>query len=134
MWPAIQSISPRSTTFKDNILILWSLLLWMSDYSKNKTCYKMQREKLYNLQTKVHFNCILLILKKTKTLCDRFVPLWKNHFFTHTRIPFSYFIFLSRNMLSLKKTKYTTRCSVKSSTVYKEQFISFLYFLCSKKL
>ncbi len=29
----------------------------------------MQREKLYNLQTKVYFNCILFVFKKKAKLC-----------------------------------------------------------------
>ncbi len=34
----------------------------------------MQHEKLYNLQTKVYFNCIHFLFKKSKTLCDQFSP------------------------------------------------------------
>jgi hypothetical protein len=39
---------------------------------KNKIYHKMQREKLYNLQIKVYFNCILFVFKKSKTLSDQF--------------------------------------------------------------
>ena len=40
----------------------------------------MHREKLYNLQSKTYFNCILCVSKKAK-LCDKCLPLQKNHFF-----------------------------------------------------
>ncbi len=33
-------------------------------YLKSKIYHKMQREKLYNLQSKAYFNCILLVFKK----------------------------------------------------------------------
>ena len=56
------------------ILILRSLLLWMSLYSKNKIYHKMQREKLYNLHKKAYFNSIVFGSKKRKTLCNHFSP------------------------------------------------------------
>ncbi len=100
----------------------------------NKINHKMQFDKLYNLQTEVYFNCILFVLKTSKTLRGQFLLLWKDHFFRRTRISFSYFIFLSPDIFSLKKAKYTTRYSVKKSTIYKIKFIVFLYFLCSKQM
>ena len=41
-------------------------------YFKNKVYHKMQREKLYNLDTKVYFNCILFVLKKTEFCASNF--------------------------------------------------------------
>jgi len=47
---------------------------------KNEIYDKMQREKPYNLQSKAYFNCILFVFKKSKTLCDQFLPLRKKSF------------------------------------------------------
>ena len=79
------------------------------------------------------FNKNIFRFEKNAKLCAiNFRYCEKNHFFTRTRIAFSYFIFLSLNMYSLKETKYTGRCSLKSSTIYKEKLILFVYFLCLK--
>src|ERR1700722_16012200 len=66
-------IGPKSTTFKDNIFSNFltthyfdsSIVVALNvTLVKNKIYHKMQREKLYNLQTKVYFNCILFVFKK----------------------------------------------------------------------
>jgi hypothetical protein len=46
-----------------------------------------------------------LFSKKAKLCATNFRHCEKNDFFTRTRIPFSYFIFLSPNMFSLKNNK-----------------------------
>ena len=142
MWHTIQSIRPRITTFKDNIFsnFFYSTLLEFFNHccfechSIQKTKYTTRCSVKSSTIYKLKFILIVYFLfsKKSKTLCNQFLLLWKTRFFTRTRIPFSYFTFASPNMSSLKKTKYTTRCSVKSSTVYKEQFILFVYFYVQK--
>jgi hypothetical protein len=77
----------------------------------------MQYGMPYNPQTKVYFHCILSVLKKSKTGRLIFVIVKKSVFFTQTRTPFSYFIFLLPHIFLLINIKYTTRCSLKSSTV-----------------
>jgi hypothetical protein len=44
----------------------------------------MQREKLYNLQSKAYFNCILFVSKKTK-LCATSFRRCEKSFFLHKR-------------------------------------------------
>src|ERR1700722_11574361 len=88
----------------------------------------MQREKFYNPQSKAYFNCILFVFKNSKILCDQFSSLRKNPFFsTRTRNCF----FLSSSFYHLicfrKKTKYTTRCSMKSSTIYQVKLIVIVF-------
>ena len=45
----------------------------------------MQREKLYNLQSKAYFNCVVFVFKKRKILCEQFLSLQKKSFFLHER-------------------------------------------------
>ncbi len=59
-------------------------------------------------------------------LCENDIFLIQNEFL------FSYFAFLLLVCFIEKKAKYTTRCSVKSSTIYVEQLILQLYFSFSK--
>jgi hypothetical protein len=73
-----------------------------------------------------------LFSKKRKTLCDRFVPLWKNHFFTHTRILFSYFIFLSPNMISLRKQNIPQDAAWKALQFIKNSLFHFCIFYVQK--
>jgi hypothetical protein len=79
----------------------------------------MQREKLYNLHTTTNFTVVIFLFKSDKILSHQISMLQKRYLFSQTRnVFFSYFIFFLPDMFYLKKTKYTTRCSVKSSTIY----------------
>jgi hypothetical protein len=62
---------------------------------------------------------------------DQFLPLWKYHFFLHEgAIPF---FLISSFYHLIGFTKYTTRCAVKSSTIYKIKLILIVYLLFSKE-
>ncbi len=39
----------------------------------------MQCEKLYNLENKAYFNCVVFVLKKSQIQCDQFLPMRKHH-------------------------------------------------------
>jgi hypothetical protein len=110
---------------------IWTFKYVLFKRTKYTTRCSVKSSTIYKL--KVILIVYFLFWKKSKSVGLIFVIVKKSLLFTQTRIHFSYPMFLSPNMLSLKKTKYTTRCSVKSSTVYKGQFILFVYFLCSKK-
>ncbi len=43
----------------------------------------MQREKLYNLQSKTYFNCTLFVFKKCKIMYDQFSSLRKIPYFMY---------------------------------------------------
>jgi hypothetical protein len=60
-----------------HIFITWYLL-----FKENKIHHRMQREKLYNLQSKAHFNYLLLVSKKSKILCNQFLLPRKTYFFS----------------------------------------------------
>ena len=61
----------------------WTLLLHhLIGFIKNKIYHKMQREKLYNLQSKAYFNCILFVSKKAKLYVIN-VRRCKKSFFLH---------------------------------------------------
>jgi len=92
----------------------------------------MQREKLYSLQNKLYFNCILCVFNRSKTLCDHFSLLRKNHFFLYKRRKFFFLLQLLSSNTYYLKTKYTKRYSVKSSTIYKKPLILIVCFLFSK--
>ena len=73
----------------------------------------------------------LFILKIDKILKDRNSMLQKKVFYSYAmNVIFSY---LSPDTFYLKRTKYTSRCSVKNSTIYKEQFILYMQFLFLRK-
>ncbi len=102
----IQSIGPRVATFKDDILIAQSLLAWMSPYSKNKMYHKMQREKLYNLHTKVYFNYIFFVSKKNQNSVQSIFAIVKKTFSKRTRILFflfylfiAWYVFFEKNQM-----------------------------------
>ena len=61
----------------------------------------MQREKLYNLQSKPYFNCEVFVFRESKTLCDSFSR-WEKiiFFYTNVKFHFSNFIFLLPSMIS----------------------------------
>ncbi len=79
----------------------------------------MQCEKLYNLRSKAYFNCILFACKKAKFCvtnfrrCEKITFFYKNDNSFLLLSPFYHLVCLR------KTTKHTTRCSVKSSTIYK---------------
>ncbi len=80
----------------------------------------MQRENLYKLQRTVYFIYEPLLFKISEILCNEFSTLRKEHFLLHEQgIPFSVIYYLIRFH---KKTEYTTRYSVKSSTICKVKF------------
>ena len=100
-------------------------------YLKNEIYQKMQREKLHNLHKTATFTVALFVLKIDKILNDQISTLQKLRFFLYrTNASFSY---LSSNMFYLEKTKYTTRCSVKNSTICKERFIWYIQLLLLRK-
>ena len=91
----------------------------------------MQREKFYNLQRTVRIIYTAFVIKKkqnsewtifeaAKILHERGLPFFVFHLFIT-----QYFFF--------KKTEYEERCSVKSSTICKQQFILIVSFFFSKK-
>src|SRR5690348_5108154 len=92
----------------------------------------MQREKLYNLHTTAYFIVAFSVFKMKKILSNQFSVVRKRYFLIEDEFIFSYFIFLSPDIFYLKKTKYITRCSVKSSTIYKIKLILIMYFLSKK--
>ena len=67
---------------------------------QNKIHHKMQREKLYNLQRIVYFNCVLFVLKKKQNSVGPVFAVAKKSFFsTQTRnflFLISYFYHLIR--------------------------------------
>lgn len=95
---------------------------------KYATRHNVESSRIYKLT--LIFIVYFLFSQKAKLCVTNFRHCEKIIFFTRSRISFSYFIVSSSSMFSLKKAKYTARCSVRNSIVYKEQFILFLYFLC----
>ena len=93
----------------------------------------MQRENLYNLQKTAYFIIALFVFKMNKILRDQFLTMWKRYFLVQDKFIFSYWIFLSSDIFYLRKTKYITRYSVQSSTIYKVKLTLIVYFLFSKK-
>ena len=83
---------------------------------KNKIYVKIQREKLYKLRTQVYFNNIVFFLKNKQSFVRSIFFIVKKSVLLHERE------FLSYNMFALKETRY----SLKSSALYKKQFIIFL--------
>ncbi len=93
----------------------------------------MQREKLYNLLRTAFFIVAIFAFKMVKILSDQISTVRKRYLFWHKMNQFfSYFIFLSPDILHLKTTKYTIRCSVKSSIIYTRLLVLQLYFSFSK--
>src|ERR1700722_13081799 len=82
----------------------------------------MQREKLYNPQSKAYFNCILFVFKNSKILCDQFSLLRKNPFFS-TR---------TRNCFFLISSFYHLICFRKKNKIYYKMQDEKLYNLPSK--
>ena len=89
----------------------------------------MQREKLYKLQRTVYFIYAHFVFKiRAKFSATNFRCCEKIVFFYTSK--YCFFLlssFLSPNMFSYKKTKYTTRCSVKSSTIYTVKLIVIVF-------
>ncbi len=56
----------------------------------------MQREKLYKLQSRAYFNCVLFAFKRSESLCNQFSMLRKA---------------VSQNFASFENKKYTTKIS-----------------------
>lgn len=77
----------------------------------------MKREKLYNLHKIGYFIVAFFVFKMNKILSNLFSIVRKRYFLVEDEFIFSYFIFLSPDIFYLKKTKYITRCSVKSSII-----------------
>ena len=67
----------------------------------------MQREKLYNLQTKVHFNCILFVSKKKQNSVTSIFAIVKKSLFLHGREFLFLILSFITKYVSFKKTKYT---------------------------
>ena len=61
-----------------HFFLLHLYVTWYLLFRKKKIYYKVQREKLYNLQNKTYFNCIFLV-KEIKTLRDQFLIVQKTH-------------------------------------------------------
>ena len=59
-----------------HFFLLHLYVTWYLLFRKKKIYYKVQREKLYNLQNKTYFNCIFLV-KEIKTLRDQFLIVQK---------------------------------------------------------
>ena len=81
----------------------------------------MQREKLHNLHRTAYF-IVAFIYFENRQNSER------SNFDVAKKVVFWYatnalLCYLSPDMFYLKKTKYTTRCSLKNSTIRKEQFI-----------
>ena len=90
LWHVMQSTSPRSSTLKVNIFsnffnpnfnISIIVTLNIAVFKKIKIYHQVQHDKLYKLQTKVYFNCVLFF-KKRKTLCDQSLAVMENRLHT----------------------------------------------------
>ncbi len=108
-----------STLLKDHVFpreqeiiffLISSLYQLIYFRKKNKIYYKMQRGKLYNLQSKVQFNCVLSVLKKGKIPCDQYSTSRKNHSFnTNEKFLFSY---LSKLCFVNYRTFHAASCDI----------------------
>jgi hypothetical protein len=74
-----------------------------------------------------------LFSKWTKFWATNFLQCENDIFLIQDEFIFSHFIVLSPNIFYLKKTKYITRCNVKSSIISKVKLILIVHFLFSKK-
>ncbi len=91
----------------------------------------MQREKLYNTQSKAYFGCVIFVFKKKQNCVRTIFAAVKGSFFLHEgAIPF---FLISSFYHLIGFTKYTTRCTMKSSTIYTVKLILIVYFLFSKE-
>ncbi len=99
---------------------------------KNKLYHKMQREKHYNLHKITYSIVAIFVFRMNKILRDEFSIVRERYFSVQDGFIFSYFIFMSLDIFYLERTKYITRCSVKSSTIYKIKLILIVYFLSKK--
>jgi hypothetical protein len=85
------SVRKRYFRYKINAFFRISSFCHLISLSKKyKIHHKMQREKLYNLQRKAYFNCVLLV-KKNRILSDQFSKPRKKS--CEEKFLFSYFIY-----------------------------------------
>ena len=89
---------------------------------KSSTIYAVKR--ILNMQ--------FLVSKKAKLYAINFRRRKKIVFFLHELKVHFFSPFCNLIHFITKKVKYTTRCSVKSSTIYKENLVFIVYFLFSK--
>jgi len=84
----------------------------------------MQCEKLHNLHNTAYFTVTFFALKIDNILNDQISTLQKNGFLlvSDERV---FFLFITWYVL-FKKTKCAIICSVKNSTIFKEQFILYV--------
>ncbi len=87
----------------------------------------MQREKLYNLHKTTYFIVALFFSEWTKFWRSNFYHEKKITFLIHNESIFCYFIVSSRKCFIRRKIKYTTRCSVKSSTIFTVKVIVIVF-------
>ncbi len=100
-------------------------------YYKNKIHQKMQREKLYNLHRTGNFMVTIFVFKSDKIVSNQISTLRKRCFLNKRPIRFFHISSLFYLIFCIKqKTKYTIRCSVKSSTFYIRRLVLQLQLLC----
>ena len=88
----------------------------------------MQREKLYNLHKIPYFTVAFICFENRQNSVRSNFDLAKKYFF---RMRWTRFFLIQHLICCVsKRTKYTTGCSVKNSTNYKQQFILTMSF-CS---
>ena len=110
---------------KRYVFSLFHLFLPDMFYLKNQICYKMQREMLYNLHKDgLFYSCAFCSQNRQISERLNFVATKKSFFGRRIR-----FFLIYQLGCFLRKTKYTARCSAKSSTNYKEQRILYMHLL-----
>ena len=102
--------------------VLYSILSSFNKlYYKTKIYRKIQREKLYNLERSSCFTVTLFSLQNEQNSERPNLDVAKTEpFLLKVVFIFAHAIFLLLDMI-IRKAKYPTRCSMKSSTIYKEQ-------------
>ncbi len=132
LWEKQNSVRPLFGAAKKSFFLSHFICLSPNMFSLKKIIHqKMQREKLCNPQRKAYFGCVIFAFKKSKIVSDQFLPLWKDHFFLHEgAIPF-FLISFFYHLIGF--TKYTKRCAMKSSTIYKVKLNLIVYFFFSKE-
>jgi hypothetical protein len=114
------------------IAVFKSLLILL----RIKIYYKMQREKLYNLHTTTYFIAALFFQNRQNFEQSDCYHAKKIMFSMHSEFIFIISLFHHLIFFIKRKTKYTTRCSVKSSTIQTVKLIVIVFrkgkILCSQ--
>jgi len=95
-----------------NFFFLTSSFYHRIHFIKKEIYHEMQREKLYNLQRTVYFNCVRFVFK---ILCDQFSPLRK---------------LIAQNFAFFKNKKYTIKinCSLSIVELFTLHLVEYFFF------